>query len=115
MLLCSLFDTIGAGAGTANKVWKAQTIEGPHTRAFVAIKQIDLMSVGEKANVQKECMSMSLMATSPNVVDFHCSFVSNDFLWLVMALEEGLMKIFTTHFRFSEGCVKVEVSKWICR
>jgi hypothetical protein len=55
----------------------------------VAIKQIDL-ECEDKSNVQKECMTMSLMSSSPHVVDFYCSFVSNDFLWLVMALEEGV-------------------------
>eukprot|EP01127_Copromyxa_protea_P015668 TRINITY_DN4548_c0_g1_i2.p2 TRINITY_DN4548_c0_g1~~TRINITY_DN4548_c0_g1_i2.p2 ORF type:complete len:188 (-),score=39.39 TRINITY_DN4548_c0_g1_i2:827-1390(-) len=87
-----LIEQIGAGTGTTNKVWKAQTMEGPHTKAFVAIKQIDLFSVGDKASVQKECMSMSLMSSSNHVVDFHCSFVSKDFLWLVMALEAGSLR-----------------------
>lgn len=89
-------------------------MEGPHSKAFVAIKQIDLMSVGDKANVQKECMSMSLMASSPHVVDFHCSFVSKDFLWLVMALEEGVANFIASVVdtgRVTKRRVAVEVSK----
>lgn len=91
----------GLGVGMLNnKVYRAKFQD--HT---VAIKTIDLSHQSddfrEKMRVshdlltkirQKEVHSMSLVSSSPHVVQFFCSFVQGDKLWIVMEMQEGSIR-----------------------
>jgi len=87
----NLEEQIGAGMAN-NKVWKATSQR--HAGKAVAVKQIDLsdQSKDSREKITKEVQGMSLVTTRPNIVEFYCSFVDQDMLWIVMELMEGSMR-----------------------
>jgi len=86
-----LLEQIGMGMNY-NKVFMADCKTGDKER--VAIKQIDLsqQSKETKEKITKEVMGMSLVQASEYVVQFHCSFVNEETLWIVMDLQEGSVR-----------------------
>jgi serine/threonine-protein kinase OSR1/STK39 len=87
----TIVDQIGAGMAN-NKVWRATCAS--HPGKAVAVKQIDLsdQSKDSREKITKEVQGMSLVTTRPNIVEFYCSFVDQDMLWIVMELMEGSMR-----------------------
>jgi len=71
-----------------NAVWLAEC----HPRnEECAVKIIDLEDIAEAhmQAIRKEIQIMNMCKKHPNVVDYYCSFVDGDKLWLVMKLLEG--------------------------
>jgi len=58
------------------------------------VKQIDLSGVtkDEREKITKEVQGMSLVSSAANIVEFYCSFVDQDMLWIVMELMEGSLR-----------------------
>lgn len=58
------------------------------------MKQIDLsdQSKDSRDKITKEVQGMSLVSKVINIVEFYCSFVDNDMLWIVMELMEGSLR-----------------------
>jgi serine/threonine-protein kinase OSR1/STK39 len=73
-----------------NKVYIADCPSRGHQ---VAIKHIDLSSSSHLAieKIKKEVTGMSV-ASSDFVVEFYCSFVQDQTLWIVMSLQEGSIR-----------------------
>jgi len=84
-------ELIGTGMNS-NKVFLAECLTQNNEK--VAIKQIDLsqQSKETKEKITKEVMGMSIMTSSEYVVQFHCSFVHGETLWIVMDLQEGSIR-----------------------
>uniref|UniRef100_A0A6B2L9D5 Protein kinase domain-containing protein n=1 Tax=Arcella intermedia TaxID=1963864 RepID=A0A6B2L9D5_9EUKA len=82
-----IVEQIGDGMNS-NKVYKAECKDGS---GCVAIKQIDLsqQSKTTKDKISREVQGMSVVSESEFVVNFLCSFVFENTLWIVMDLNEG--------------------------
>jgi len=85
----ALLDQIASGMNQ-NKVYIADCPARGHQ---VAIKHIDLSSSSHLAieKIKKEVTGMSV-ASSDFVVEFYCSFVQDQTLWIVMSLQEGSIR-----------------------
>lgn len=86
----------------SNKVFLAECIERGNDQ--VAIKQIDLhqQSVDTKEKITKEVQGMNRVTCSEFVVQFHCSFVFEEQLWIVMELQEGSVRD-VLKWKFTKG------------
>lgn len=75
-----------------NKVWRATCAQKGSKQ--VAVKQIDLtdQSKDSRDKITKEVQGMSLVSKAGNIVEFYCSYVDNDMLWIVMELMEGSLR-----------------------
>jgi len=86
----------------SNKVYLAECTERGNDQ--VAIKQIDLpqQSVDTKEKITKEVQGMNRVTCSEFVVQFHCSFVFEEQLWIVMELQEGSVRD-VLKWKFTKG------------
>ena len=79
--------TIPIGMGSFGIVWKADVIEGAHSKKSVAIKIIDLEQFMDNSidDIRKEIAIMST-CQHKNVVTCYVSFIESTDLWLVMPI-----------------------------
>jgi len=85
-----LEDQIASGTNN-NKVFIAKC--PARANELVAIKHVQVASslLAQIGKIQKEITGMHV-ASSEYVVEFHCSFVHEETVWIVMALQEGSIR-----------------------
>ena len=76
--------------GNFGIVWRAECLEGQHTGQMVAIKILDTAQF-EDSTIQEFRKESAIMNTSrhQNIVSEHISFMSGNYLWIVMKLVDA--------------------------
>ena len=74
------------GHGGSGAVYKALDT---HTQTIVAIKVINLEESGEGLEDVETEISMMCDVSCPQLVKYHCSYVVQDVLWIVMEFQEA--------------------------